>query len=574
VRLRRRLNTVLLQWFLLLVLISGTVWVISFPGLSKNLVDERLLLARTIAHSLDTTISTSIQNLDRLAVDLPTATDDTVARLHTFRLQSPFSVATYVLDEHGQLIASDPAGAAPVPTNWLGYHEAITPLIRKPGAEDHPVVAIIQPFTRDGRERYLVSEMNPVASILNVFLKELEPDPTMHIVVVDENGVVVASHDPSQLFRTLPGADGYGDRIRAHRPLVIEGAPSAFAGGGTAESSLTVMAPLRFAAWGVIIQQQNSKAFAGLATISRGLLITGLLLTVMGVLLARTLSRSVVTPIRHLSRQAEAMRAGDLTSAIAVSGDHEIAVLAQTLDEARARLASTLGELQAFNDKLEEQVAARTAEIAAQNEQRKVLLRKMLSATEDERRRLARELHDEIAQLLTVIQLSLHSVKVDSPEMAQANALLARTQAEVHRIIHDLRPSLLDDLGLAAAMRSFAHDLLAPSGVQCTLEIEDSLPHQPEIETVIFRIYQELVTNVLRHAGAEHISVELYKKDGRDGRIVLDVEDDGRGFDADAKTGRAGVTGMRERAALVNGSITFDSEPGMGTHVVLEIPLK
>ncbi len=169
-----------------------------------------------------------------------------------------------------------------------------------------------------------------------------------------------------------------------------------------------------------------------------------------------------------------------------------------------------------------------------------------------------------------MIQLSLHNVHVDSPEMTQANALLARTQAEVHRIIHDLRPSLLDDLGLAAAMRSFAHDLLSPSGVQCTLEIEEGLPHRPEIETVIFRIYQELVTNVLRHAGAEHISIELYKKDGR---IVLDVEDDGRGFDADAKTGRAGVTGMRERAALVNGSITFDSEPGMGTHVVLEIPL-
>jgi signal transduction histidine kinase len=87
---------------------------------------------------------------------------------------------------------------------------------------------------------------------------------------------------------------------------------------------------------------------------------------------------------------------------------------------------------------------------------------------------------------------------------------------------------------------------------------------------VIFRIYQELVTNILRHAGAEQISIQLYE---RNNHIILDVEDDGRGFDADAKTDRAGVAGMRERAALVNGTITFDSEPGAGTHVVLEIPL-
>lgn len=569
-RLRRRLNTVLLQWFLLLVLITGTVWVISFPGIRKTLVDERLLLARTIAHSLDTTISSAIQDLDRFAADLPETDADLAAQLHAFRLQSPFNQATYILDEHGRLVAADPAGTEAVPTTSLSSHEAVTALVRKLGSENHPVLAIVQPFKHQGQDRYLVSEMDPAGAILSTFLNDLEPDPTMHIVVIDDNAAVVASHDPSQLFRTLPGADAYRDRIRAHRPLVIEGAPSDFPESGqAAEASLTVMTPLRFASWGVVIQQRNRNAFSGMTTISRGLLITALLLGLMGVLLARTLSRSVVAPIRHLSRQAEGMRAGDLSSAIAVSGDHEIAVLAQTLDDARAKLAATLAELQAFNERLEEQVASRTRVIVQQDEQRKVLVRKMLSATEDERRRLARELHDEIAQLLTVVQLSLHNVKVDSPEMTQAQALLVKTQAEVHRIIHDLRPSLLDDLGLAAAMRSWAQDHLRGSGLQFSLEIEEGLPHRPEIETVIFRIYQELVTNVLRHAEAEQVSIQLYE---RDGRIVLDVEDDGRGFDADAKTDRAGVMGMRERAALVSGTISFDSEPGLGTHAVLEIP--
>jgi len=362
-----------------------------------------------------------------------------------------------------------------------------------------------------------------------------------------------------QLFRVLPDADALGDRIRAHRPLVIEGSPA-----------LTVMAPLQFAGWGVIIQQRNDRAFSGLNATSRALLVTGFVLALMGFLLARTLSRSVLAPIRQLSRQAEVMRAGNLSSAIAISGDHEVQMLARTLDEARARLASTLSELQAFNERLEEQVATRTQVIAQQNEQRKTLVRRMMGATEDERRRLARELHDEIAQLLTVIQMSLHHIDLDTPELRQANRLLVKTQEEIHRIIYDLRPSLLDDLGLASAMKSYADDHLKKQGVNVSLEIEDGLPSRPEVETVIFRIYQELITNILRHAGADHVSIELYR---RDDTLVLAVEDDGQGFDPEAKFEGAGITGMRERAALVNGTIQFDSEADQGTHVIVEIPL-
>jgi signal transduction histidine kinase len=569
VRLRRRLNTVLLQWFLLFVAIAGAVWIVSLPGIRKSLIDERLLLARTIAHSLDTTISNTIQSLGRLAADLPDSPEEATGRLRAFRFQSPFAEASYVLDDRGTMQAAAPPDAQPLPAMWLGYHEAVTPLVRKPGREDRPVLAVVQPFKRQGRDFFLVAEMNPLNSTFNAFLRDLQPDPSMHVAIVDENGVVVASPHAADLLRRLPGADGYSDRIRAHRPLVLEGSASAF--DQPSEPALTVMAPLQFAAWGVVIQQQNSRAFAGLNVMSRGLLFTGLGLALMGVLMARTLSRSVVAPIRQLSRQAEAVRAGDLSREITVSGDHEVAVLAKTLDEARARLAATLNELQAFNERLEGEVAARTKVIVQQDEQRKILVRRMLAATEDERRRLARELHDEIAQLLTVVQLSLHSAGLDTPDMQRANALLVKTQEEIHRLIHDLRPSLLDDLGLPSAMKSYAQDHLMRQGIHVNLEIEEHLPSRPEIETVIFRIYQELVTNILRHAEAEQVSIELYEHDGK---LVLAVEDDGRGFDPEAKSDRAGITGMRERAALVNGTVTFDSEADMGTRVVVEIPLQ
>jgi len=116
----------------------------------------------------------------------------------------------------------------------------------------------------------------------------------------------------------------------------------------------------------------------------------------------------------------------------------------------------------------------------------------------------------------------------------------------------------------------YADDHLSTHGVQVSLEVEDGLPSVPEIETVIFRIYQELLTNILRHADAEHVSVELYR---RGTVLVLAVEDDGKGFDPTMTSGRAGITGMRERAALVTGTITFDSEAGQGTHVLVEIPI-
>jgi signal transduction histidine kinase/HAMP domain-containing protein len=688
---------VLLQWFLLLAGAAAIVLTLSFAGAQKNLVEDRLLLARTIAHHMDATVSAAMQSLGRLSSDLSPLAEDAAGRLHTFRLHSPFREAAYIVDARGRLVVGDPADVRPLPPQrWLP-REVITPLIRKSPDDARPVVAIVQPLSTSRASYHLVSEMQPLGSVLSVFLHDLGPDPDTHVVVVDDNGVILASSDASQMFRALPRADAYRERLRAHRPLVTEDLACEFASGTHAAApAVAVMVPLRFAPWAVVVQQHKAQAFAGLYRTRRGLVIAGLMLAAMGLLLARALSRSVVAPIQQLSREAEAIRAGDLSRPITVSGDREIEVLARTLDGARERLASALHELRTLNEDLEGQVAARTkvierkyedlrllhavAELSTrehepgrivpeilrlvaghyglgavalvtrpsgspsttyvapagaavpwlaagaspppewqrrdivyqgalaaelfhprtesldeqvlgalshqlaislhgaylwqrtveQDEQRQVLVRRLLSATEEERRRLARELHDEISQLLTVIQLSLDHVRVDTPDMTRAKDLLARTQQEIHRIIYDLRPSLLDDLGLAAAVKSHAHDYLERAGLSVSLEVEEGLPSRPEIEITTFRIYQELVTNILRHARAEHVSVELYE---RHGRLVLAVEDDGVGFDPNEKSGGVGITGMRERVALVSGTLRIDSEPGSGTHVEVEIPI-
>jgi|CXWL01.1.fsa_nt_gi signal transduction histidine kinase len=210
------------------------------------------------------------------------------------------------------------------------------------------------------------------------------------------------------------------------------------------------------------------------------------------------------------------------------------------------------------------------ARVLTEDAQRKVLVRRLLGAGEEERRRIARELHDEISQLLTVIQLSLDRLADDPQGIERSRRHLAAAQTELHRIIYDLRPSVLDDLGLASALQWYAENVLGRAGIAVNLDIEPDLALPGEAEITAFRIYQEIVTNIVRHSGAENVSIELY---ARDGQLVLAVEDDGSGFDPGAKADGAGILGMRERAELVGGSLTFDSQPGSGTQVLLQIPL-
>jgi signal transduction histidine kinase len=298
----------------------------------------------------------------------------------------------------------------------------------------------------------------------------------------------------------------------------------------------------------------------------------------------------VIAPIQELSGRAQRLREGDLETPVEVDGDLEILILAASLDEARQRIASTLGDLQQLNEGLEGEVARRTAELESKLEdlrvlhgQRRTLVRRLLSAGEEERRRIARELHDEIAQLLTVVQLSLERVSEEARddrerrEVGRARELLTKTQAEIHRVIYDLRPSLLDDLGLPAAVRSYAANHLEHRGIEVSLQVEEEMRLPADVEITTFRIYQEIVTNILRHARAESVSIELYTTEGHGNeprRLVLAVEDDGVGFSPAAQRDSTGLVGMRERAALVGGTLEIDSDPGSGASVRVTIPLE
>jgi len=552
-----------LQWSALFVVAVGLVAVLLFVQLSRGKVDEQLLLAQTSARYLDSALSSHFQSLQRIT-QIRAVDEELLARLRAFRFQSFFHHAIYVVDADGEVVLADPPSAGPAPAQFVRGREAITPLF---DTEDtaRSRLAIVQPFHADGEQYFVVSEMRPNESPINTILKDLFPSARLHAFVLDENGLVLADSEGLALGRRHVAAAEAGQSIRSRETLVLDGLSCAVCGSGAASGRFVIaMAPLRIAPWGVVIERRQGLLFGDAWTAWYTLIISLAVLVVMSLVLSRALSRSVVTPLSELSAQAERLQRGDLSGRIAVEGDEEIQVLATTLDQARVKLAATLGELGALNEELEAKVEERTRESRR-------LVRRLLNAGEEERRRIARELHDEISQLLTVVQISIEGLDVPGAEIDKARSVLTKAQEEIHRIIFDLRPSLLDDLGLAAAIRWYAKNYLATKEVKVSLEIERGLRLPPEVEITVFRIYQEIVTNILRHSAAENAAIELYRTGDR---LVLTVEDNGIGFDPSSRTAGAGLVGLRERADLVGGQLRIDSEPGAGTSVTLEVPLE
>ena len=220
--------------------------------------------------------------------------------------------------------------------------------------------------------------------------------------------------------------------------------------------------------------------------------------------------------------------------------------------------------------------------MAKRTEQLSVLSRHLISVNEVEKARLARELHDELGANLTAISMDLGAVTQQlaqtQPELAaqlrRAKATLLETVELKRRIVEDLRPSLLDNLGLCAAIESYCEDFARMSSVRCETDVDIAIDNREATLTIaLFRIVQESLTNIMKYASAATVTVSLKRNETG---LVLRVIDDGVGIAADAlqKPMSHGLLGMRERALLLGGSLTVKPGPGgCGTCVEALIPL-
>ncbi len=199
-----------------------------------------------------------------------------------------------------------------------------------------------------------------------------------------------------------------------------------------------------------------------------------------------------------------------------------------------------------------------------------------LAAQEEERARVARDLHDEVNQSLTGLLLRLEAAREAAPpeleaELAETKALANQAMRELLSLARQLRPTALDDLGLVAATAGQVEQL-ARGEIDAEFGAKgDFSDLGDDAQLVVYRVAQEALANAARHSGASHVAVEL-RRDNADGRVELEVADDGRGFAFDESEGGLGIAGMRERALLVGGELTIESRPSRGTTVRLIVP--
>jgi signal transduction histidine kinase len=302
--------------------------------------------------------------------------------------------------------------------------------------------------------------------------------------------------------------------------------------------------------------QSRADAIAPVLALRRVLVGSSVLLLAFAVLVALATARSIRKPVLAMIDAAERLARGEFAQPIPAAGEDEIGRLALALEQLRL--------------------------VLERDARRGWLLKRVISAQEEERRRIARELHDETTQQLTALGLKLDSIAAGHPHarpgLTEAHALVKSMIDDLHRVIYDLRPSVLDDLGLLPAIRSYANMRLGSRGVKILSEFPDTIPNlSHDASTALYRVVQEALNNVARHARAETVLLSCTVTDDS---ISLEIEDDGTGFEPDRvrqprETGEGlGLLGMRERLALLGGRCDIDSEPGTGTRIVTVLPLR
>ena len=301
----------------------------------------------------------------------------------------------------------------------------------------------------------------------------------------------------------------------------------------------------------------------------------------IGALLATTIIANLAINqfvLQRLGRLTEAIRnfsLGKKNPQLPVTSEDEIGKLSEAFNAMSSRVELHEKENKALTEALDNRIA-----------ERGVLLKRLIHAQEEERKRIAREIHDEFGQSLSSIALNIeltHRALAQDPNKAtdylsRAGELVANSTDQMYNLILGLRPSALDDLGLIAALKSHIHRTLEPAGIGYDFQTEaltDRLP--PQIETTLFRLIQEALTNIIRHAGASRVTLSISL---RSGVIQGDVIDDGVGFDpssiriSDQDEQGLGLLGMRERVEQFGGTLDVDSSPGSGTRIRIRLPIE
>jgi signal transduction histidine kinase len=429
--------------------------------------------------------------------------------------------------------------------NWSSHN----PIIVR--AKDRWIIVAFQPVTSGGRAVAVLALMQ----YLDLDTDAYQPE-TVITMVDRQRRIVARSHEAEKWIgktgnaTTATRAATGGDEGRLES-VGIDGVSRQY--GFKRVAGLP---------WTVFVGIPNSSAMAPFRSfLFRGIAI-GLIVIAVVAAMAIRFTRTIEQPLAVLARTVKRAADPTINENVPIEGPQEI---------------QTVGR--AFNEMVRSRAAAEHA-LLGSTAQLEALSEKLLEVQEEERGRIAREIHDELGQLLTALNMDigglLSSTNMSVAQGAMAKRIrqaLAETMSSVQRIASELRPAILDDFGLIAAIELELEKFEQRTGIECDLSVAPELPPMGnEIDAAIFRIIQEATTNVARHANATRIEVRFRF---RDHEVLVEVRDDGRGIRRDVFHERAsiGLIGMRERARGIGGRLDVEGVDGHGTIVSLRLPL-
>ena len=536
----------------------------------RELVEERdRALAVVSAAQIRDILRTRIAALQTLATEQAfhhqESAEQRVLLTEAGNLNGLFADSLALVDETGQVVA---VGADSPP--WT-RHERLPDLARTVMAWQD--AALTPPFDASWAENVLLmgvpiyDEKGITYGVLAgpVSLGSLDLEELLSQVQVGEHGVVylldatgrVLAHSRSEQARsTLAGHTGV--------PVALQddGAGTTLCHSPDGERMTLAYAPVNLfdLGWRVVVEQPWHEVIGPVLRYSQFMPLVAALAAIISVLALYYGVRAIVRPLRALGQRAERVAWGDFgATETPVGGVQEIEDLQRTLDQMAKRI-------QSYQSGMHDYIAA------------------MTRGQEDERKRLARELHDDTAQALIALNQQVEMAQKllsrdpdrAAERLAQVRAMLAETLESVRRFSRDLRPIYLEDLGFIPALEMLTREADQEEDLSVQLTVSGSARRlTPDLELAAYRIVQESLNNVIQHADANEAWVEVRFEAEH---FILSVRDNGRGFEAPdlpdvlARRGHFGLMGIQERALLYGGQLTIRSAPGEGTEIVARLP--
>ncbi len=586
------------------IVISATLGIFSYFAVHESIkrsLQSRLALARIISNYVEVFLNNNLYRLKDISLSGKVDLKDHDWRpekrmLETVYKYSLFTEGVFLLDKHGNELLTYPP--------HVDYFSNLTYItyVNQVLQTGKPVISnvyTIEPLRKkvifmmmplrdsEGRINGIAGGiLGPTERFLNELLQSGKIESNSYIEIIDANEIVVASDNPSRVFQHHNHDSTLSKMIMECKDGILE-CRHGFSHPDAAKRPVDRLAfvPLSVAKWGVIVGQAEKDIFAPAIGLEGKFLFLVLIFIGTSIIFSIGMSLSIVRPLRSLIASTNKISSGDLSTPVGDLGSDEILTLSKSFDEMRKKLAESLESIKNQNAELENRVAIRTKQIRESGHKIEHLLKKVISSQEDERRRIARGLHDTILQDTSAFLIKLdicrvHPDLITVDKIDEMRKIALETIDNIHLVIKDLRPSILDDLGIVAAIKWLLDRHLGGKGVTYYLDIESPITKRlpPRVEITLFRILQESMINIARHANAESVFVTL---DAGDNYLLIIVEDDGDGFDVEElmrhpiENGRGlGIIGMKERASLIDGIFQIYSVKGEGTRMCLQIPLK